>query len=316
MSGRPRFQLVATMRDEGPFLLEWIAYHRTIGFDDVLICSNDCSDHSDALLDLLARRGVVTHVRCKPAPDEKPQFVAYDAAARRLHPRPEDWLMVLDADEFLNVHVGDGGVRDLVAAVPEATAYMVSWRVFGSSGHRRWSREPVIERFTRAAPGGHGVNDCFKTLFRRADCYRCMLLPHGPGFARTKAVGELRPVDAAGEALDERYARAEEFLQISPAVHALAQINHYNTRSWDDYLVKHRRTGGIDAWERDPNWQIFDRNEEEDRSIQRQLPAVREVIARWLDDPKIARAQRRCWDAYDAHVRALREDAERPAQVA
>ena len=32
------------MRNEAPFILEWIAYHRAIGFDDFLIYSNDCSD--------------------------------------------------------------------------------------------------------------------------------------------------------------------------------------------------------------------------------------------------------------------------------
>ena len=38
------------MRDEGPYLLEWVAYHRLIGFTDIVVCSNDCVDGSPAHL--------------------------------------------------------------------------------------------------------------------------------------------------------------------------------------------------------------------------------------------------------------------------
>ncbi|MGB8813172.1 MAG: glycosyltransferase family 2 protein, partial [Paracoccaceae bacterium] len=39
-----RTAIVTTMKNEGPFILEWIAYHRMIGVDDFLIYTNDCSD--------------------------------------------------------------------------------------------------------------------------------------------------------------------------------------------------------------------------------------------------------------------------------
>ena len=56
-----RALIVTCMRNEAPFLLEWIAYHRAIGFTDFLIYSNDCEDGTDDLLDRLAERGVVIH---------------------------------------------------------------------------------------------------------------------------------------------------------------------------------------------------------------------------------------------------------------
>ncbi len=48
------------MRNEGPYILEWLAHHRAIGVRDALIYSNDCDDGSDALLDLLAGAGMAT----------------------------------------------------------------------------------------------------------------------------------------------------------------------------------------------------------------------------------------------------------------
>ena len=54
---------VITLRNEGAFLLEWLAHHLATGVDHVLTFTNDCEDGTDALLDRLAQMGHVTHVR-------------------------------------------------------------------------------------------------------------------------------------------------------------------------------------------------------------------------------------------------------------
>ncbi|MCB1331900.1 MAG: glycosyltransferase family 2 protein, partial [Maritimibacter sp.] len=41
--------IVGCMKDEAPYILEWIAYHRMIGVDNFLIYTNGCSDGTDAL---------------------------------------------------------------------------------------------------------------------------------------------------------------------------------------------------------------------------------------------------------------------------
>ena len=301
--------LIATMRNEGPFILEWLAYHRLIGFTRVVVCSNDCADESPALLDALAAQGLLTHLPCEPGPDDTPQMFAYAAAARWLRGQRVDWAMVLDADEFLNVRVGAGQLPALIDAVGDATAVMVNWRVFGDSGHRSWSPEPVLERFTRAAPIDHGVNWSYKTLFRRFDAYHCPLLPHGPGYARDERMSDLHPVDGGGRALGERYARSAEFLQSEPGTVSwgLAQVNHYNTRSWEDYLVKHDRGGGHGvAWDRRKSWPVWNRNEEEDRSIQRHLSGVTRLLAAWREVPAIAEAETRTREGYARLVARLK----------
>lgn len=304
-----RIALVATMRNEGPFLLEWLSYHRLIGFTEIWVASNDCEDGSPALLDALAERSLLTHLRCTPRPEEKAQIVAYEAIAARLAGEWPDWLMVLDGDEFLNVHVGEGRVVDLIDALGNATAAMINWRVFGSAGERRWSGDGVMRRFTRAAARDHGVNRPYKTLFREPEAYQCSLLPHGPGYAKDEAVAAIRAVDGGGQPLPEHYARSTEFLQSEPGTvdWRLAQVNHYNTRSWEDYLAKHARGGGQGPgrWDRDGNWPVFDRNEEEDVSIWRHFPGTGAAVAALLEDPAIAPAHRRCLDLYGAHVAAL-----------
>ena len=52
--------LLSSMRDEGPFALEFVAHHRAIGFDRLFIASNDCRDGTDLLLDALDAAGAIT----------------------------------------------------------------------------------------------------------------------------------------------------------------------------------------------------------------------------------------------------------------
>jgi len=56
-----RVAIVTCMKNEGPFILEWLAYHRAIGVDDFLVYSNDCDDGTDTMLDLLQSRGLLQH---------------------------------------------------------------------------------------------------------------------------------------------------------------------------------------------------------------------------------------------------------------
>ncbi|MFC3124366.1 glycosyltransferase family 2 protein [Pseudoroseomonas globiformis] len=304
--------LVATMRDEGPYLLEWVAYHRMIGFSEIVVCSNNCVDGTPALLDALQARGQLRHIPCDPGPDDKAQLFAYQQVEAVLSKAWPDVLMVLDGDEFLNIHVGGGTVPELLGSMPQATAMMINWRIFGSAGHESWSADSVLQRFRQAAARNHGVNRSFKTLFRNPGHYRCPLLPHGPGYARADALRCIRVVDGAGQPLPERYARSEEFLQTDPGAVTwrLAQVNHYNTRSRQDYLVKHWRGGGLgsERWDRASNWEAFNRNEETDLSIERHAAATRQAVTELLADPLIHKRHNQCLNLYGSHVEALAKD--------
>lgn len=111
----PRHVLLNSMKDEGPFALEFVAHHRVLGFDAIHIASNDCSDGTDLLLDALAAQGVITHLNNVVQPGDWPQRRAYEQM-RAIHDTDAaDWVMALDADEFLFVNTGAGKISDLTA---------------------------------------------------------------------------------------------------------------------------------------------------------------------------------------------------------
>ena len=40
----------------------------------------------------------------------------------------------MDIDEFVNIHVGDHTLGALYAALPDADAIAITWRLFGNNG--------------------------------------------------------------------------------------------------------------------------------------------------------------------------------------
>ncbi len=301
------------MRDEGPFIIEWVAYHRAMGFTDILVCTNDCADASPALLDRLEAMGHLVHLRTMVPSGVPPQIAAYTLATTHPLLAAADWAMVLDADEFLNVHVGDRQVDDLIDAVPDATAFLVNWRIFGSSGVDTWSPGLVTQRYTAAAPRPHGVNNPYKTLFTRIDAYGCKLLSHQPRFPSAEAMETLRYVDGGGRGLPNHFfdESRRDFLQSETGSVSwdLAQVNHYNTRSREDYIVKHRRGGGHGVdWDRDTWWPVFDRNEERDTSILAMVERARPMLEALHADPEVRMLHDRCCQLYGEHLTRLKAD--------
>lgn len=54
--------ILTSMKNEAPFILEWIAYHKAIGAKHFLVYTNDCSDNTNEILDRLAELGLVTQI--------------------------------------------------------------------------------------------------------------------------------------------------------------------------------------------------------------------------------------------------------------
>ncbi len=80
-----RILCTTVMRNEAPFILEWLAYHRLIGVSDFLIYSNDCDDGTDVMLDHLQSMGLVTHLNNPRSGKKTVQWKALSRADVQCH---------------------------------------------------------------------------------------------------------------------------------------------------------------------------------------------------------------------------------------
>ena len=137
--GEHRFSLVACARWEEQAILEWLDYHKSVGFDHVYLWSND--DEPETL-----RRAVAPHLS-----GEKP-FVTYNHWAERgkqgqiyehfltKYSNETEWFCFLDIDEFL-VFRGLNNVHEFMEPIEKQfSSVYFHWVTFGPDG--RAKREP------------------------------------------------------------------------------------------------------------------------------------------------------------------------------
>lgn len=285
------------MKNEGPFILEWLAYHRAIGVTDFLVYTNDCTDGTDTLLDLLQSKGLVQH-RGNPfrsMPGLMPQHAALQAAESEPVLREAAWAICMDVDEFIDIKTGNGTLPALYAAMEAATpgANMISltWRLFGNADVHRFEDRFVTEQFPLCAPElirkPHQAWG-FKTLFRTIDIYR-KLGVHRPKGLRPDLWGEVRWLNGSGRPMPERIYRNGWRSSLSTYGYDWVQLNHYAVRSAESFLVKRDR-GRVNHVDRDQGlsyWFRMNHNAVEDRSIRRMIPAARAEFDRLMADPGI-----------------------------
>lgn len=291
-----RVTAVTCVKNEGPFLIEWIAYNRVIGVTDFLFYSNDCTDATDRMLDRLAALGVVSHLP-NPARGRNFQMEALKDARRQKTVTDADWVWIADVDEFLNIRVGDGTIPELIDACGNPHAISINFQFFANDGIEAFEDRPVIEQFTRSHNPDIWCAETaqeVKTLIRK-DFPVKYYGAHRP-FMKEGLERDASLVWTDGSGRDVpwkfRVAANKRRIRKFPAAGArnFATLNHYALRSLDSYLVKNDR-GDVNRENRDFDdtyWRERNDPAWQDLSIQRYLPHLRKQIAALMADPEVA----------------------------
>lgn len=309
-----RYLVISSMRDEGAFIVEWVAWQRMLGFTDILVVTNDCTDHSPELLDALAAAGWLTHLRHRIPEGGLPLRAKLRRAKRHPLVASADWILVCDVDEFLLVHAGDGGIAELLPAPAAEMGFIgmsVNWRVFGTSGRSHWAPGPVHRQFLRCAPSHHGVNRWFKGVFARPELF-LRLGAHGPaGWQSDREPtlwgrGGLHWVDGTGRRLAD-WDPMGPYMRMTPqgqTSHALAQVNHYMIRSEESFGLKRGTLSAAAGKDRytDEFFATYNRNDTEDRSALARAAAFDAVHAAAMALPGVARLHHLCCADYVARL--------------
>ena len=264
---------ITCVRDEGPWLLDWIAHHRAHGFTHFIIASHDCLDGSDAMLDALDEAGIITHLRFSPKAGKAVQWQALRLLQEHPAYRDADMALFFDADEYLVLTEGTT-LETLLPA--EADAVPLRWHLFGNGGHSEWVDRPVTERFTKGSANGIPVPlaHLFKSLHRPQSF-------HGLGVHRPK--GRATWWLASGKPAHDKFNELEGLIHLLgvPQQDERAWLNHYSVRSIEEFILKSDR--GLPNHFRKPvdagYWALRNFNTVEDKRIAPMLDASRKERA-------------------------------------
>lgn len=316
MTSSARTAIVSCMRNEGMFALEWLAHHLACGFERIFVYTNDCLDGSDLLLARLARLGWLHHIDHRPPEGASPQNHATALAMADPRVQAQDWLLHIDADEFLYLDPPRESIGALLAQVGgDADIVIFLWKLFGDNGIARWQGGSVLQQFTRSqgVPMRRTVHH--KSMFRPQKFEVCA--NHMP---RRPRQAEVRLVNSRGDRLDPasvfRETKSRYKVPFRHQVFDNACLHHYAVKSPDLFLMKNDRGDGHGSSHslyhlNSDLHRRYNRNEVEDRAILRFWPRIAALMAEMRADPEVARLERACLDWYLAR----RERVLTPEQV-
>ena len=305
---------VSMMKDEGPFVIEWVAHHLAIGFTDLVVYTNDCSYGTDDMLIRLEELGLCHHRRNVIPQGIRPQPSALNYAQDEPVVGQSDWVMVFDADEFLSIKYGDGTLDDLIAAAKaqNANGIVVTWRIFGSGGVVDWSRAPVTEQYLMAAPPTWNKGWGVKTLFTFHPDYWKLGI-HRPKMKtrhiKTEFPDQVKWLNGSGREMED-YFKFRGWRSITRTVgYDWVQLNHYAVKSVDSYAIRKMRgnvNNKADKYNSD-YWSLQDRNEVRDETMLRYSAARNRIIAQLLADPILRRLHDAAVERAEARLAELKQ---------
>lgn len=283
---------VSMMKDEGPFVLEWVAHHLAIGFTDLVVFTNDCSDGTDDILIRLEELGLAHHRRNVIPEGIRPQPSALNHAEQDAVVRGSDWVLVFDADEFVSIRYGNGTLDDLLDATVQtgANGIVITWRIFGAGGVVEWSRAPVTEQYLQAAPADWNKGWGVKTLFKYDPEYWKLGI-HRPKIKQKHIKSgfpdQVKWINGSGREMPE-YFKFRGWRSIVRTVgYDWVQLNHYAVKSVDSYALRKLR-GNVNNKKDKYNsdyWALQDRNETRDATMLRYTERRNQLLAQLLTDP-------------------------------
>jgi len=246
---RKRFHLATSVRNEGLYILEWLAHHTLLGFDSFYIFSNNNTDGSDDLLATLQANQIIDWRPRQLGPDESPQQTAFRILSAELLSNSavcDDYLAWFDCDEFLVLKQHET-IGDLLTSLSFPDGLFINWKSFGSSGIQEYESEKLtIEKFLYWDPEtsfnrfGKCISRIDGRIFKNITHHR----PIAKGNARPKVTyANLERTPLSDEVLIN--GRNPRGMPNAPIEYDLAQLNHYPMRSAEEQMWKAIRGPGF-----------------------------------------------------------------------
>lgn len=139
--------IVAIIKNEAPYLKEWIEYHRALGIKKFYLYDNESLDKTKDLLEPYIREKEVVY---KWFPGKTMQTSAYNDAIKN-HKFETRYMAFIDADEFMISTQIECKAEDIIKQIhaqrPQVAGLGVTWLIYGSSGYQVKPHGSVLESY-------------------------------------------------------------------------------------------------------------------------------------------------------------------------
>ena len=210
--------LCCIIKDEIPYLKEWIEYHSFIGVSKFYIYENECSSSVEEFLLPYIEQGLVhvEHISGKGM-----QLKAYNNCLKKFKNEAQ-WIGFIDVDEFI-VPKSNPDLRKFLKDYEDFGGLGINWLVFGSNGHITKPIGLQTKNFTKRSLSLHPTNQHIKTIVQTKHVKKART-PHHFSYK----IGKI--------CVDENKKRIKGPFSINST--GKIQINHYYLRSLQEFKEK------------------------------------------------------------------------------
>jgi len=255
-----KLSIVAIMKNEGPYLKEWLDFHILVGIEKFYLYDNDSTDNTTEILKPYIKRGIVDYTFW---PGKAQQQNAYTDCLNK-HANDTKWLAIIDLDEFI-VPVHYDTVPQYLETLPKNFAELiVGWVQYGSSGHKTKPDGLLMENYKRHALNSWGI----KSIVNPRLVYES-LNPHTH--------------EVAGFIIDEngkKLGRIDQSENRNITTNKI-RINHYVTKSFQEYVARMNQGSATTQLSTEyrsiEKFKWYDRNEVYDDIMDKYIPKIKKI---------------------------------------
>jgi len=232
--------LVCIAKDEDNYIQEWIEYHLKLGFDNVFVYANNWDYKND--------NNKVKVIRWD---GEQVQDKAYKHFFENYN-QTYQYAAMFDVDEFLVLKKHDNVKNFIEDYICSPGGIAINWVFFGTPEHK--NREPKtinneyspLKRFTHRGPINHHI----KTICR---------LPNPNSISKHNSINHVHwPIQLINDTSGNLWGGTLH-PNMSKASIEVAQLNHYWTKSWEEWVFKVNKGRADNGSTRDLNeWHELD----------------------------------------------------------
>ena len=218
------------VKNEEPYLNEWLLYHNKLGFSHFYIYDNsDENTLSTFKFDIKLKNKIsVFHY-----PGKQMQINAYNDYIKN-HAYCSTWSAFIDVDEFIVLKEWVPIVKFLERYCPNGSISL-NWYIYGDNYQLKYINEPVIKRFTNRQ---NSYNHHVKTIVFNDDLLACM----SPHYIELKSNKQVNCLDMNED--DKKYNELKiihgPFNKNNDSSN-VAHINHYFGKTIEEYILKKNR---------------------------------------------------------------------------
>ncbi|MDR3074304.1 MAG: glycosyltransferase family 92 protein [Deltaproteobacteria bacterium] len=255
----------AIIRDETPYMGEWIAYYAHLGAEVFYLYDNESRTPLRETLAPYDRMLGPGRLLIHDAPGRTLQLITYNHCLAKYGGECK-WIAFVDADEFIAPKLHNDLPSMLEAFEPYA-GLAVNWKIYGTNGHVKPPPGLQIENYTRAVPDDYQRNETVKVIMQPEKTDHFF---HNPHICIVK--DERTPI------VTERLNPTAVWFSRPPSWD-ICQINHYYFRSRHEFYRKLRapRADILELREA-PEDMLIPEGDHEDLSAARFSPGVRAIM--------------------------------------